>query len=267
MMASSRPSGPHPPAGARVADPRRAAATAAVVAVLLMTGWAPVQAAGAAAPTGIERRIASQTEDDAAAEARREARRILDQPRYKPPPQPRPLRGFFRWLGQRIEPVLDWLSPVGRPLAYVLRVILGSWVWSLAVGGVVALLALAVCLRLVRRRGRGLVGAAGGHRDRARNLDPDALERQADTAEAQGRFDQAFRLRFLAGLVRLDRAGVVELRPSLTSGALRRRVPSASLRELTVRFDEIVYGGRAAGPGDVEQARREWPRALEQVGS
>lgn len=236
-----------------MADRARLAAAGALVAmVLVLAGPAPAHAS---------------QENDAAAEAREEARRILDQPRFKPPPHPRPLRGFFRWLGERAEPVLDRLEPLGRPFAYLFRVIGSSWIWKLVTGGGVALVAALVTLRLIRRRGRGLVHGPGGRRDRVRDLDPDALERQADGAEADGRFEEAFRLRFLAGLVRLDRAGVVELRPSLTSGALRRRVPSVALRDLSVRFDEIVYGGQDAGPDDVEQARRDWPRALEQVGS
>jgi hypothetical protein len=236
--------------------------------VILMVVGAPATGAVVSPPAAAaERRVAPQAGSDPAAEARREARRILDQPRYKPPPQPRPLRGFFRWLGKRLQPVLDRLAPLGRPFAFIFRAIAESWKWSLLAGSVVALVALVVCIRLVRRRGRGLVSAAGAHRDRTRHLDPDALERQADGAEAEGRFDEAFRLRFLAGLVRLDRAGVVELRPSLTSGALRRRVRSPSLRGLSVRFDEIVYGERTAGPADVDQARREWPRVLEQVES
>jgi hypothetical protein len=231
-----------------------------VAVVLVLAGPPPVHAAPA------ERRVTAQT-GDAAAEAREKARHILDQPRFKPPAQPRPLRGVFRWLGKRFEPVLDRLEPLGRPFAYLFRVVVESWVWSLVAGGVVALLASFFTLRLVRRRGRGLAQGTGRRRDRMRDLDPDALERDADRAEADGRFEEAFRLRFLAGLVRLDRAGVVELRPSLTSGALRRRVPSSALRGLTVRFDEIVYGGRPAGQEDVDRARSEWPRALEQVRS
>ena len=236
-----------------MADRLRLAAAGALVAlVLALAGSTPAQAT---------------QENDPAAEAREEARRILDQPRFKPPPQPRPLRGFFRWLGERAEPVLDRLEPLGRPFAYALRVIDSSWVWKLVTGGAVAVAAALVTLRLIRRRGRGLVHGGGRHRDRVRDLDPDALDREADGAEADGRFEEAFRLRFLAGLVRLDRAGAIDLRPSLTSGALRRRVPSSALRGLTVRFDEIVYGGQAAGPDDVELARRDWPRTLEQVGS
>jgi hypothetical protein len=199
-------------------------------------------------------------------DARREAARIVDQPRYKPPAQPRPLRGFFRWVGARVAPLGRFLRPLGRPFAWLFRTVTGSWTWSLLTGGVVVGLALFISLRLTRRRGRGLAMGGGRHRDRTRGLDPDQLERDADAAEAAGHYDAAFRLRFLAGLVRLDRAGVVELRPSLTSGGLRRQVPSTSLRTLSLRFDEIVYGGRAAGPDDVETARREWPRTLEEVG-
>jgi hypothetical protein len=202
-----------------------------------------------------------------AIDSRREAGRILDGARYHEPAQPRPLRGLFRWLGQRLEPVARFLAPIGRPFAAAYRAVTGSWKWSLLVGGAVALAALYASLRLVGRRGRKLAVEGRDGRGRTRALDPDTLEREADEAAAAGRFDAAFRLRFLAGLVRLDRAGVVELRPSLTSGALRRKVPSSSLRALTLRFDEIVYGGREAGPDDVEQARREWPRALDQVGS
>jgi hypothetical protein len=234
-----------------VAERARRAAAAALVAMVFVLAAPPVHAVAG----------------DAASDAREEARRILDQPKFKPPLQPRPLRGVFRWLGKRAEPVLDRLAPLGRPFAYLLRVIASSWAWKLVAGGAIALVAALVTLALARRRGRGLAQRSGSHRDRMRDLDPDALERQADGAEAAGRFDEAFRLRFLAGLVRLDRAGVVELRPSLTSGALRRRVPSSALRDLTVRFDEIVYGGQAAGPDDVDQARRDWPRALEQVSS
>lgn len=200
-----------------------------------------------------------------AGEARDDAARILEQARYREPAQPRPLRGLFRWVGERLQPIIEPLAPLGRPFAAAWRAVTAGGGWSLLAGGVVAVIAALASLRLVRRRGRRLAAVRQGHRGHARGLDPDQLERDADGAEAAGRFDEAFRLRFLAGLVRLDRAGIVELRPSLTSGALRRRVPS--LQDLTLSFEEIVYGGRAAGPEDVDRSRRDWPRALEQVGS
>ncbi|MDQ1372854.1 MAG: hypothetical protein QOJ09_192 [Actinomycetota bacterium] len=196
----------------------------------------------------------------------RDAARILDQARFKPPAQPRPLRGFFRWLGARLQPLLRPLRPLGRPVAAVWRNLTDGGPDGFVVGALIAVVAVLASLRLIRRRGRRLAVGGGRRRDRTRGLDPDQLERDAAAAERAGRFEEAIHLRFLAGLVRLDRAGAIELRPSLTSGALRRRVPSPALRDLTVTFEEIVYGGRPAIAEDVDQARRDWPRALEEVG-
>ncbi|MEY2567397.1 MAG: hypothetical protein QOE35_1926 [Actinomycetota bacterium] len=195
--------------------------------------------------------------------ATRDAARILAQARFKPPAHPRPLRGLFHWLGARLEPVLRPLRPLGRPFAALWRNLADGGPDGFGVGAVVALVATLVSLRLIRRRGRRLAVGGGGRRDRTRGLDPEQLERDAVVAEQEGRLDDAIHLRFLAGLVRLDRAGVIELRPSLTSGALRRKVPSPALRDLTLTFEEIAYGGRPAVLDDVEQARVQWPRALE----
>jgi hypothetical protein len=198
-------------------------------------------------------------------DARDRAAEILRAKKFQPPSQPRPLRGALRWIGQRIEPLVRPLAPVGRALAAAWDAITAGGALSILVGSVVALLAGLTSLRLVRRRGRRLSSLHRGDAGHVRALDPDALDRQAEAAEADGRLDEAFRLRFLAGLIRLDRAGVVELRPSLTSGGLRRQVPSAPLIHLTTTFDEIVYGGRPAAADDVAEARSAWRRTLEDV--
>jgi hypothetical protein len=197
--------------------------------------------------------------------ARGDAARILEQGRFKEPAQPRPLRGVFRWLGRTLAPVGRVLEPLGAPFAAVFWAVSETTVGALIAGGGVVVVALLVSTRLVGRRGRRLALTVGRGRERSRGLDPDDLEGRADAAETAGRFDEAFRLRFLAGLVRLDRAGALELRPSLTTGALRRRLPSSALRDLSLRFEDVVYGGQPAGPDDVEQARRDWPRVLQEV--
>ncbi|MBW3626759.1 MAG: DUF4129 domain-containing protein, partial [Actinobacteria bacterium] len=96
----------------------------------------------------------------------------------------------------------------------------------------------------------------------SRSEDPVQLERSADEAERAGDLALAVRLRFRAGLVRLDRAGALRLRPSLTTGAVTRAVPSETLVRLATDFDEIAYGGRPAAPGDVAASRTGWPRVL-----
>jgi len=228
-----------------------------------------------AAGDTIERRLALLADDplgtgealptDGAAsgvgDPRAAAERILAGDRFHPPDQPRPLRGVLRWIGARLEPVLRQLEPVGRPLATAWRALTAGAGWSLLAGGIVVLLAFVFSLRLVRRRGRRLASQLHHQRESLRALDPVRLEDDADAAARVGRYDEAFRLRFLAGLVRLDRAGVIVLRPSLTAGGLARQVPGT--RALAARFEEIVYGGQPASPEDVEQARRDWPRLVE----
>lgn len=185
-----------------------------------------------------------------------DARRILEGRRYNPAQPPRPLRGVLRRLG-------DWLRPVGDLVG---RVRIPDWAQVVLAVAVLAG-AVAVAARLASRRKAVAVatGTLPEHR-RKRRDDPGAIEREADDAERGGDFDLALRLRFRAGLLRLDAAGAVELRPSLTTGELRRRVPSDSLRELTSTFEAVAYAGEPADADDVAAARRDWPRVLQEVG-
>lgn len=196
------------------------------------------------------------------AEARADARRILDGGRYNAAEPPRPLRGVLRKLG-------EWLRAVVRPIA-------DRWPdvgVPAALQGLLAVVVLAgavvVATRLVRRRTAEAVGEEEGRRrrgDRGASLDPDVLEREADHAERRGDLDAALRLRFRAGLVRLDAAGAIKLRPSLTTGEVRRHIRSEALQELTAAFEAVAYAGEPADADDVAAARREWPRVLAEVG-
>ena len=72
----------------------------------------------------------------------------------------------------------------------------------------------------------------------------------------------ALRLRFRAGLLRLGRARVLPLRPSLRTREARRALRSSRFDRLARDFDEVVYGGRSPSAADVETARTEWPRVV-----
>jgi hypothetical protein len=104
----------------------------------------------------------------------------------------------------------------------------------------------------------GLLGARAASRE-----NPSALEREADAAERAGDLERALRLRFRAGLLRLDERGAIRYRPSLTTGELRQLLGSATFDDLAARFEQVVYGREPAEPADVEAARNDWPRVVE----
>jgi uncharacterized protein DUF4129 len=190
--------------------------------------------------------------------ARRVAEEILADPRYHPRRVPRPFAGFFRRLGELlVDPVIRFFRGIGDLLPSV-----GSPPW-LALAAVVVVAAVFITLRLSAGRGRQQFArrrSAGLLHDEG--LDPDELERRADEAERRGDLETALRLRFRAGLGRLDDAGVVHLRPGLTNAAVSRMLRSADFDELANDFDEVAYGGRPATAADVTTARSTWPAVV-----
>jgi hypothetical protein len=188
------------------------------------------------------------------AQSRELAREILSDRRYEGTDVPRPFAGAFDWLGERLEPMRGWIDSVG---VYVPGGALVVW---LVLAGIVLLAATAVTGATIRRRAIAI--------ERARRAalpatdDPRALERDAERAERAGDWERAVRLRFRAGLLRLDRREVLAYRPSLTTGEVARAVGSPAFAEIGERFDAIAYGGRPAERADAESARRGWEQVL-----
>ena len=126
--------------------------------------------------------------------------------------------------------------------------------------GAILVAAAAVIARLFLTR---RVRAATAERQlaaAARGEDPRSLDRRADAAEAAGDLEAALRLRFRAGLLRLDARGAIVFRPSISTYEVRRKLASDDFDALAAAFDDIVYGGREASPDDVDAARERWPR-------
>lgn len=188
-------------------------------------------------------------------EARRDAEEVLHGRRFKPARVPRPFAGLLRTLGR-------WLEPVGEPIGRLWSRVSDSLVGQLVMVGVVFLVAALASIRLIGRRSPENVHRARPFGVAGHSLDPDELERDAAAAERAGDLDHAVRLRFVAGVLRLDRAGVITYRSSLTTGQLRARVPSGLFTELAAAFEEIAYGGRPAQEADVQAATEAWPRVL-----
>ena len=186
-----------------------------------------------------------------AAEARAQARDILSQPRFTGTRVPGPFHGLIDWAGHRVRKIGNWLDDVLPG---------GHGVVWIALAALVAALAVVVARRTLTRRVREATEAARASvppSDDAR-----ALERRAAAAEAAGDLQAALRLRFRAGLLRLDERGAIEFRPSISTSEVRRRLGSPDFDVLALDFDEVVYGGRPAASADLDSARRRWPEVV-----
>ncbi len=194
----------------------------------------------------------------AAAVARSQARAILAERRFRQGPIPRPLHGLLHAVGKALE------SPLGAVEELVSKLAASTPGGSITVWAVLAALVLAIsCLFAVRGSRRALrdpaTGAGPGSGVPLRASD---LERDAGEADAQGRYAEAVRLRFRAGLMRLAERELVAAAPSMLNADVSRALHSERFDALARRFDEITYGGRCALEVDSEDARREWSRLL-----
>jgi hypothetical protein len=173
-----------------------------------------------------------------------QARDVLAEDRFQAD-SPRPFRSFFEWLGE-LFPDFDWIP--GPPAV----------VW-LVLAVVVVMVATMLGRRVLTRRidTSSAEQAAIAARD-----DPHALERLADEAEAAGELERALRLRFRAGLLRLDAGGAIDYRPSISTREVSRRLGSEDFDALAHTFDDVVYGGRAPEDADVEEARSRWRQVV-----
>ena len=192
-------------------------------------------------------------------DARAEARRILAERRYQGSHVPRPLHGVLDWLGRHLHFLarpFNWLGghiPGGNAVLWVV------------IGVCVVAVAAWVATRLARRRSARDADLGGGGAGRRRAEEPTELERLAEEAERRGDLEVALRLRFRAGLLRLGRQRILELRPSLTTNEVRRTLRSRRFDGIARAFDEVVYGRRSPRTADLVEARTEWPLVLEEA--
>jgi len=188
---------------------------------------------------------------------RARAHAILQERRFKGTDLPRPLQKPLEWLGDKLQPVLDWIDDRGTrvpggPVA----------LWMVLAAGVL-LAAGTLTGTSIRRRALAIERARAAALPEAE--DPSALERAAERAERDGDYEHAVRLRFRAGLLRLDRRRILAYRPSLTTGEVARAIHAPAFHDVGVRFDEIAYGGRPAEAEDAAAARQGWNDVLEQA--
>lgn len=201
----------------------------------------------------LSRSLGSPTTNRGAADAPRDAARILAEGRFHVSQPPRPLKGLFDRLGAILARPIDRAGGFIQDL--IKRLPGGSTtLWSIFIGFVLVA-ALLLASRAIRKRTRSIdrpVTFAG-----VPLLDPEELDRLAARAESDGDYARAIRLLYVAGILRLDRAGVISLTDSLTPRQIARQV-GEPIVGLTETFEQVAYGGRPASRRDVEGARAAW---------
>ena len=193
----------------------------------------------------------------AGGDPRSAARDVLAERRFHEPRVTGPFRRALAWIGDRVKRLDRLLNPLDVVIPGPRAVV---WV---VLSALVFLIAALVARRTLSRRIRVAAEAAAAALPSAE--DPRALERRASAAEAAGELETALRLRFRAGLLRLDERGAIEFRPSISTYEVRRALRSPDFDALAATFDDVVYGGRAAEPDDVAAARRQWPAVVKAV--
>jgi Domain of unknown function (DUF4129) len=193
---------------------------------------------------------------------REDANEILAQSRFEQEPDlPRPLRGVLEWLGDVLETVFGPIvSTLGNLVAALVEFVPGGAVTLWALAAMIVLVAFAV---VVERSARRRASVDVERRARATTtLHPAVLEREAEEAEGRGDLEGALRLRFLAGLLRLEDRRVISTARFATSAELARRLNSPDFDDVAHLFDEVVYGRRPAAPADLETTRSTFDRLL-----
>lgn len=181
-----------------------------------------------------------------------DALRILSQPRFAEAPA----EGFWSRIQRRLVEwlldAIDWLvAAVGGPLPA-----------GILAFGIVAIVSVITALALGRRRTADILRVEAIRRILSHGADPGALELEAERASAAGDHSTAIRLRFVAGLLRLDRRGQIDFRAGLTTGEIGQSLGSPVFDGLMSTFDGVAYGRVEAAAADEQEAIRGWQELL-----
>ncbi|HEX8052818.1 MAG TPA: DUF4129 domain-containing protein [Thermoleophilaceae bacterium] len=192
--------------------------------------------------------------------ARGDAQDILSDNRYEGSDVPRPFKGVLDKIGDFLEPIGEWIENAFDDLASGLP---GGDVtlWSLTAALIlIALLTLGSrTLRARAQEGAEARAAAAGPDERDT---PGRLERAADEAERAGDLETALRLRFRAGLLRLDARDAIRFRPSISTREVSHALNSPEFDRLAALFDGVAYGGEPASRDDLAASREGWDAVL-----
>jgi hypothetical protein len=205
--------------------------------------------------------------------ARAQVHDILSRPPYTKAPShtPRPLAGVLHALGRALNAVVGgparWLyHHVLLHVGHGFEAAFGGW-WEVVAAALAVAVGVTAALLIARRRARVSSRTQTDTTFVGVDEDPDDLEHRAEIAEAAGDHETAVRLRFRAGLARLQRAGIVANPGSRTDRQLSAVLGSRIFDALAGRHETIVYAGDLATEADSAAAREQWPRVQADAGA
>lgn len=186
---------------------------------------------------------------------------ILSDPRYATERETLLERLFgplYDWAERMLAYLIDLLTQSFLRVLSLLEFEVLRWLGPL----LVAVAALVGALILGRRRARDIERRAIIERILELGTDPDELDSLAAAAQARAEHGEAIRLRFVAGLLRLDAAGRIEFYPGLSNALVSTELSDETFDQLADQFDRVVYGRRPATAGDSAAAEAGWGRLL-----
>lgn len=135
------------------------------------------------------------------------------------------------------------------------------------IAAILVLAAVAFVTRLATRR-RATVLRRRHTLDRLveEGADPVDLERRAEEASNRGDYTQSVRLRFIAGILRLDQQGRIRFSRGLTTGEIADALSHPTFDELHRDFDRVVYGDEPADSTMDHRSRHGWESMLSKAG-
>ncbi len=186
-------------------------------------------------------------------ELRETAERILSQRAYAESP-PGVFSRLLDWLAELFD--IDLPSPESA-VSDVDPAGLAGLRTLLIVLAILALVAWGATY-IIRRRTALRIAATGSSKAKA-EVSANDLDRRAAEAARRGEYAEALRLRFEAGLIRLERRGVLSDHATRTSGEVADAVHLAEFDRVAGTFDAVVYGRRPAAKADDDFSASAWP--------
>ncbi len=197
--------------------------------------------------------------------AKNAVKKILNGPQFHPPQPPRPFAGilnfFSRYIHKYLSPIIHWISnSIYGPLNRSLN---GYMYPSILV--VVAFFVIIIAAIIIHRRpstGKKLFKASDAELP---DVDPETLDALAEKAHFNQDYKLSIRLRFKAGLTRLEKQGLIINQQSQTLLQLSGEIPSNTFSALANDLTLIVYGNEPATESLSNFSKLNWPNVLVEV--